>query len=210
MKKNEKNKLSNNAGFSLVELIIVIAIMAILAGAIAPAVIRYIRKARASRATDEARIIVQAVEASLVSSYAEEHVLTMDKTYVDNSGNSRQCGVLTNWMLSRAQNKSTSGVTEANAMDYYFAEQILIALDAEDGKTYSFFKFNGDEDDPLGMNCKSFTSQYGCPGLIVVYGNTGKVLFLQYYNYGCLIEYVAGEGYELVEDENFVGPPKLQ
>ena len=36
----------NNHGFSLVELIIVIAIMAILAAAIAPALIRYINKAR--------------------------------------------------------------------------------------------------------------------------------------------------------------------
>ena len=35
-------KKTNNKGFSLVELIIVIAIMAILAGAIAPALIRYI------------------------------------------------------------------------------------------------------------------------------------------------------------------------
>ena len=40
----------DNKGFSLVELIIVIAIMAILAGAIAPALIRYIDKSR--RATD--------------------------------------------------------------------------------------------------------------------------------------------------------------
>ena len=42
--------IKKNKGFSLVELIIVIAIMAILAGAIGPAIIRYIDKSR--RATD--------------------------------------------------------------------------------------------------------------------------------------------------------------
>ena len=46
-----RTKRKQNAGFSLVELIIVIAIMAILAAAIAPALIRYIEKARV--ATDK-------------------------------------------------------------------------------------------------------------------------------------------------------------
>lgn len=38
----------NNKGFSLVELVIVIAIMAILAAAISPAMLKYIRRARAA------------------------------------------------------------------------------------------------------------------------------------------------------------------
>lgn len=207
--KRKKSLQNNHLGFSLVELIIVIAIMAVLAGAIAPAVIRYIRKARAARATDEARVIVNSIEASLASNYAIELEITMDKTYTDPYGKTHDCGVLTNWMISRAQNKSTGDITDANEADYYFATQMLEALGA-DGKVYNFFNFNGDEDDPLGMNCESFSSQYNCPGVIAVYGRNGKVLYLQYYNYGCLIEYVAGDGYELIEDEKFIGSPRLQ
>ena len=43
----KRRDISENAGFTLVELIIVIAIMAVLAGTIGLLVIRYIKKARA-------------------------------------------------------------------------------------------------------------------------------------------------------------------
>ena len=54
-----------NKGFSLVELIIVIAIMAILAGAIAPALIRYIDKSRRSNDVTSCKTIKTAVETAL-------------------------------------------------------------------------------------------------------------------------------------------------
>ncbi|MBO5610235.1 MAG: prepilin-type N-terminal cleavage/methylation domain-containing protein [Eubacterium sp.] len=50
-----------DSGFTLVELIIVIAIMAILSAAIAPAVIRYIEKARKADDVQTAKIIFDAV-----------------------------------------------------------------------------------------------------------------------------------------------------
>lgn len=57
----------NNKGFSLVELIIVIAIMAILAGAIAPALIRYIDKSRKSNDVTAAKTIKTAVETAMAN-----------------------------------------------------------------------------------------------------------------------------------------------
>ena len=54
-----------NKGFSLVELIIVIAIMAILAAAIAPALIRYIDKSRRSDDVAAGETINTATQAAL-------------------------------------------------------------------------------------------------------------------------------------------------
>ena len=74
-------KKTNNKGFSLVELIIVIAIMAILAGAIAPALIRYIDKSRKSNDVTAAKSIKTAIETALGNESIYEFLTTGDDNY---------------------------------------------------------------------------------------------------------------------------------
>jgi type IV pilus assembly protein PilA len=64
-----------NKGFSLVELIIVIAIMAILAGAIAPALIKYIDKSRKSNDVSSAKTIKTSIETALGNETAYEELV---------------------------------------------------------------------------------------------------------------------------------------
>ena len=58
---------SNNKGFSLIELIIVIAIMAILSAVIVPAIVRYIDKSRKAMDVQTAQVIYQACELAMTS-----------------------------------------------------------------------------------------------------------------------------------------------
>jgi len=67
--------MKSNKGFSLVELIIVIAIMAILAAAIAPALIRYINKARIADDLTAAGEIVSAANTAMTNEDANDEIM---------------------------------------------------------------------------------------------------------------------------------------
>ncbi len=79
--------MKKNAGFSLVELIIVIAIMAILAGALAPALIKYIQKSRKS--TDESN--ASTIQTCVSNALSDEDALS---TFLSKTSTGEYAGTL--------------------------------------------------------------------------------------------------------------------
>ncbi len=69
MKKEKNLKRIGNKGFSIVEIIIVMAIIAILTGALAPQMIKYIDKAKKSSDVQTANTIALAVNVTIANEY---------------------------------------------------------------------------------------------------------------------------------------------
>lgn len=83
MKNNNEIKKLNNKGFSLVELIIVIAIMAVLIGVLAPQYLRYVEKSRRSA---DATTVSEFVSAMSTLASDTSANLSTSETYTVTSG----------------------------------------------------------------------------------------------------------------------------
>ncbi|QHQ61954.1 prepilin-type N-terminal cleavage/methylation domain-containing protein [Anaerocolumna sedimenticola] len=69
-------KIKNDKGFSLVELLVVMAIMAILVGAIAPQVNKYVEKSREARDLQLVSTVFTAVQTGIASSETQVKTIT--------------------------------------------------------------------------------------------------------------------------------------
>ena len=101
---NKNQKTMGNKGFSLVELIVVIAIMAVLVAVIAPQLLKYVEKGRQS--TDVQT--VESIASALQSYYADDETRTKDVTVtLEKTGVTPKDAAITDAKLDSAKLKGT-------------------------------------------------------------------------------------------------------
>ena len=166
----------NNKGFSLVELIIVIAIMAILAGALAPALLRYIEKTRVSNDKSTAANLRTAVEAAL----ADEDVMTA----VANAAVKGDTGSTQNWLFITVTPASGSGASITPAA---YSANCPASLKAEIDQTIA----------PKKLKVKSKKDLQQAYYIAIALGETGEADVVEVYLQETAGDYVDTQGNKL-------------
>lgn len=196
----------SNAGFSLVELIIVVGIMAVLAASIAPAVIRYVQRSKESKAITEAGYFVSATQNGFSNATVASAPMNLDKHFVKSDGTVVKCGVITNEMLSKAKERSGVAANAADYGDYLLSIEILNDVSAGSSANNRFQHTSGTAENPIGKSCSAFDD---CTGVIIVYNEEEQVVMLEYYSKGILVHYEDGE-YTVNASDSFISESRIQ
>lgn len=124
------NKKKNNKGFSLIELIIAIAILIILTGMLAPQFMKYIEKSREAKDVQAMDTVYSSVQAALANEAAYDEMVkltdgdklycgTLDDVLKDTSSFGVELkGLLGNGDLSLKSKKATAGGKICVAISY--------------------------------------------------------------------------------------------
>lgn len=129
--------MKKNKGFSIIELIIVIAIMAVIAAALAPALVKYVNKARLSTDIDTGKEIAKAIMVAVVDENvkdnAVEHATPQEVENMDGSDfKNAVYEILSTSKVEGKSKKDIDGVVISNPVFYY-------TLDASKNKVEVYY-----------------------------------------------------------------------
>ncbi len=140
---DENKRTNSNAGFSLIELIIAIAIMAVLTGIVTLSYFGYLERARKTRALTNAKAIYTAAQVAIIDTSAFEneafhYALKFEETI---DGETRRMGRFSNQSLYKYLQESGGSGSLSNALsknaDYRIASLLAGSIPGADSEIAS-------------------------------------------------------------------------
>jgi len=148
-----KKTKTNNKGFSLVELIVVLAIMAVLMTVLAPALLRYVEKSRLQKDNSGIGEIMNAVEIALADEKINEAVGSSTEITIGNDAEGAKSITFSSTDKLQAELKNTIGDTFTTSSNTYKNSTDAITIhvaNSTNGVTFTLDGYYSDTDTKEG------------------------------------------------------------